>query len=102
VVAPIKTRLSACFPALLVLAPTRPALLTTHMIGRIASTRTTLASVAAHGPPRRPFHSLHASLAPTTTQLALMLTPPTGRLASTHITPVLMVAHGLLTIRSLL
>ena len=70
VAAPTKTKHSTCFHAHLALAPTRPAFPTTHMTGRLASTRTTHASVAAHGLPRRPYPSLHACPAPPTTHPA--------------------------------
>jgi hypothetical protein len=72
------------------------------MTGRIPSTPTTDASVAAHGLSRRPYPSLHAFPDPPTTYLVSLITHPTSRPASKPIKPVLIVAHGPLTIRSLL
>ena len=72
------------------------------MTGRTASTPTTLAKVAAHGLPKRPFHLLHVRLAPTITSSALIKTFTTGEIVLTHTTLASTVALGPLTIRSLL
>ena len=73
VAASTKTKLSTCFHANLVLGHTRPVLLTTQMTGRLASTLTTNALVAALGLPRRPYLSLHVCSAPTTTDPACLI-----------------------------